>query len=138
VEARFLEMEQFMVIDFVYIAIFFIDIIVNFFVEREIISAEQKIIVKDLKQIARIYLKRSFWFDLITILPLWQICYDKFPHYELILLIKCTRIIPGMKKISASNAIELLREISKHRVDKMISQNKPEAFDKTKNNTYIA
>lgn len=119
-------------------SIFLLDMIINFFLERQVDSAEQIVVERRVSKIAMIYIRSDFLFDLITILPLWEACYKRIRNYEYFLLIRTLRIKNGIKAINANLYIDTLREIIFVRVEKMIKKGNKDAEDKNKNYTFIS
>jgi hypothetical protein len=100
--------------------VFYIDLVVNFLVEKEVSGAEKQTVERDIKKIAVIYLKTDFLFDLIMLFPLYEVLYGKFENDEYLLLIRTMRIKNGIKAIDANIYIKMLRRYTMNRVDKMI------------------
>lgn len=123
--------------DFILTFIFLADMILNFFVEKEVQTPEQLIIERDPKKIAWIYLTTDFLFDLVTVIP-FQTWLSHLAYNEYLFFLKIFRVRNGILNFNAQLFIEKLRELSKTRVQNMIENDFFKAHDKTKNHTFIS
>ena len=123
--------------DTVFMILFAMEIVVNFLVEKEICTCEKLIKQQELKSVAIFYFKGEFFFDLVTMLPIWELCIGKFSGSHYLLAIKVLRIKKGLSAISASSYIKVIRDETKKRVQRMIQSNHPDATSKLKDHTFI-
>jgi hypothetical protein len=119
-------------------AVFFVDIVLNFFVEKEIQDPEVIVIERSIKKISLIYLSQGFVFDLVTILPLYECLKSILVHSEFLLLIKVLRFKNGIKALNANSYIKTLRVYAQERVETMVNLKMTAANNKRENNTYIS
>lgn len=80
--------------DTIYNILFVVDMVLQFFVERNIGNGET---TQDLKRIAKEYLKGTFFMDFLTIIPFWLILDGSIDteYSRLLYLIKLTRLYNG-------------------------------------------
>ena len=88
-------------------------------------------------EIAKIYLKREFWIDLVSVIPLQLIFFKQVGDNQYLLLLKVIRMKDVPLVFSASNLISNLRSYTQRRAERMIANNDPRAQDKNQNNTFI-
>ena len=95
--------------------IFYIDMLINFFTQKEVFKHGVLVNLNNFNDIARTYHKTNFLFDFVTLFPFWEICYDRFEKFEYVLLIKCLRIKNGLQAIDSNLYIIAIRNITKKR-----------------------
>lgn len=126
--------------DIGFTVMFSLDILFKFLIERDVVDPISRDITKenDIIGIATIYLKGSFWVDLITVIPFSLIFESRTKYSEFFQLIKVLRLRNITKVLSSTRIISLLRKLSEIRVEKMIEHKNPKVHDKNQNQTFIA
>ena len=131
--------DQFIVVDNMFTAVFLMDMLSKFLTEQVVDDPEkgQTTRVRNLKTIAKLYLKRQFWIDLISVIPLQLIMMNGISEDQYLLLLKVVRMKDVPTVFSSSRCTKILRGITFKRAQRMISNNDPRAMDKQQNNTFI-
>ena len=124
--------------DVILSVMFYADIVVNFVTEKEVLSLEQMIVERELSKIAVIYLKTTFLFDFVTILPLWECLRGTFNGSHYLLGLKVLRLKRGMGAIDADMYIGIVRDIVMRRVERLVQSKHPDATNRDKDNTFIS
>ena len=112
--------------------------ILNFFVEKKIQTVgKHSSYERNLKQIALINFRTEFLFDLVTVLPLYEMMKGLGDKSKYLLLIKAVRIKKGISAFNAQIYIKQFRLFSMARLQEMIDKNRSAALNKRKDNTLI-
>lgn len=113
---------------------FFIDMIVQFFVERT--PAGHTKPVRELEKLAVLYLKGDFIVDLIAILPLQIIEMNRNRHY-LFLLVKCIRVRKCFRILQVRTIMQSIKKYYADRLTWLIETDEQRANSTSEDQTQI-
>lgn len=122
--------------DTIYNVLFVIDLVLQFFVERDI----EQVPTKVHKQIALAYMKETFLMDFLGIIPFQMILDGKIDlkYSRLLYLIKLTRLYNGYQLLSYNVYMKEVKNLYHKKLQNIIKEGSEQAHDVIKDNTNIS
>jgi len=120
-------------------AAFTVDLILSFFKEQHNRISQE--VERDVKKISLAYLKGRFFLDIVTLLPLFEMCRGTFAHGEnakALYLVKVLRLYNGFELLNYKTFMNEVKQVYTARILKFIKRHPEQADDQTKDRTQIS